>query len=126
MKYRDKHTRNIMTNWQSKYHDSEWDRMWDIKYKQDIKRNLKIFESLLKGKYLYWYRCMNHNMRKEVYAKYVLELRTIWATDVDYLVRSECIKSIDIGILEKVYQENNPNMDSYRNNQINKIIGVLE
>jgi hypothetical protein len=123
MKYKDKHTRNIIANWQSKDH-SVYDH--EREYRQDIKRNLKLFQSLLKGKYLYWYKCMNHNMRKEVYAKYVIELKPVWATNLDYLVFSECIKNIDIDILEKVYQENNPNMDSYRDSQINKIIGILK
>jgi hypothetical protein len=123
MKYNDRHTRNIVSKYQDKDH-SFYDH--EREYRQDIKRNLKLFQSLLKGKYLYWYKCMNHNMRKEVYAKYVIELKTVWATNLDYLVFSECIKNIDIDILEKVYQENNPNMDSYRDSQIDKIIGILE
>jgi len=123
MKYNDRHTRNIVSKYQDKDH-SFYDH--EREYRQDIKRNLKLFQSLLKGKYLYWYKCMNHNMRKEVYAKYVIELKTVWATNLDYLVFSECIKNIDIDILEKVYQENSPNMDSYRDSQINKIIGILK
>lgn len=126
MKYNDRHTRNIVSKYQDKDHSNDYhDR--DRNYKSTIKKNMRMFETLLKHKYRYWFGGMAHINKKDIYAKYILlETHTIWANDLDNLIFSYEVKSIDLEILEKVYQENNPNMDSYRDSQIDKIIGILE